>query len=261
MKIRQIRFFCLIIGFLQASCISQKKVTYFQSENDSTSLDLKFTNKIVVQPGDILSVSVSSLNAQASEMFNPHIGSGLSGQLQTIQTVAPQSALGYLVTDDGSITLPLVGKLPVSGLTVTEVSSLATKELNRYLEQPTVNVRMMNFKISVLGEVARPALYTIPNERITMPEALALAGDLTIFGKRDNILLIREVNGKKEFNRIDLTKRDLFSSSTYYLQPNDIIYVQPVKGKITASDRAVQVAPIIISGLSLAIVLLVNMMK
>jgi polysaccharide export outer membrane protein len=102
-----------------------------------------------------------------------------------------------------------------------------------------------------MGEVNRPSVYTIPNERITLPEALSLAGDLTIFGKRKNIMVIREVNGKREFGRVDLTKRDLFSSPYYYLHSNDVIYVEANTGKFTASDKTTQLLPIVISGLSL----------
>ena len=256
-------FVCVCFAF--ASCVSQKKVTYFQAgelEKDKQSIDSceKYIAKI--QPGDILSIPVSSISPEASAMFNPYqlYNSNVVSQ-QTTQSTSPNPATGYLVDDKGFITMPLIGKLQVGNLTTSQTTDMITVKLNKYLEQPTVNVRILNFKISVLGEVSRPAVYTIPNEQVTLPEAIAMAGDLTIYGKRENILLIRETNGKKVFNRIDLTKRDLFSSPYYYLRANDVVYVEPTKSKITTRDRSVQLAPIILSGLSLLTVLLVNLGK
>ena len=115
---------------------------------------------------------------------------------------------------------------------------------------------MLNYSVSVMGEVEKPSVYTIPNERITLPELISLAGDLTIYARRDNILVIREIDGQREFGRVDLTKRDLFNSPYYYLQPNDVVYVEPGKGKKTTSERSVQLAPTIISGISLLAVIL-----
>ncbi|TZF84458.1 polysaccharide export protein [Pedobacter sp. BS3] len=253
------------VGFALASCVSQKKVTYFQAGEpgkDKQSIDSCEKYIATIQPGDILSILVSSISPEASAMFNPYLpfSTNITSQ-QTVQSNSPGPATGYLVNEAGDITIPLIGKLKVAGFTTTEVTGRITAQLNKYLEQPTVNVRILNFKISVLGEVSRPAVYTIPNEQVTLPEAIAMAGDLTIYGKRDNILLIRETAGKKQFNRIDLTKRDVFRSPCYYLKTNDVIYVEPTKSKATARDRSVQLAPMILSGLSLLTVILVNLAK
>jgi polysaccharide export outer membrane protein len=256
----------LLISLIATSCISKKKINYFQANQtgkDLQSLDIDHKYIAKLQPGDILSILVSSLSPEASEMFNPYQLNlnSIASQQQTIQTTSPTPATGYLVNQEGFITLPMIGKVNVLGLTTEAATDLIVTKLNKYLEQPTVNIRILNFKISVLGEVNRPAVYTIPNEEVTLPEALAMAGDLTIYGKRNNVMLIRNVNGKREFNRIDLTKRDLFNSPYYYLQANDVLYVEPTKSKITSTDRTVQLAPIVLSALSVLTVLFVNYHK
>lgn len=241
-----------IIVTLATSCISQKDVTYFQAENEnkiSDKAEIKYQYISKIQMGDILGIMVSSLSPEASMMFNPY--PNIPGGIQTTQTNSPMAATGYLVDEEGFISLPLAGKLKVAGLNVKSATDQITEKLNQYLMQPTVNVRVLNFKVSILGEVARPSVYTVANEKITLPEALSLAGDLTIFGKRNNILVIREVEGKREFARVDITKRDFFDSPYYYLHSNDVIYVEPGKGRITSTDRTVQLAPMIISALSL----------
>jgi polysaccharide biosynthesis/export protein len=239
----------LVLCMMFSSCVSQKEVVYFQPdiiEGNVQNISQKHVSRL--QSGDILSIMVSSLSPEASAMFNPY---QLAAQQQNTQAATLTAATGYLINEEGYITLPLIEKVKLAGLSSTEATELLTKQLNKYLQQPTVNVRILNFKISVLGEVTRPALYTIPNEKITLPEAIALAGDLTIYGRRDNVQIIREVDGKRTFTRINLTRRELFNSPYYYLQANDVIYVEPTKSKVTSSDRTVQLIPIVLTGLSL----------
>lgn len=260
----RILFPVLLILALATSCVSQKEVTYFQAadlskDSGQVAVQEKYIRQL--QPGDILSILVSSLSPEASAMFNPYQMGNMSMQQQTTQTTAPTPATGFLIDEEGMIILPLVGKVKLAGLTTREASALLTKSLDKYLQQPTVNVRIINFKVSVLGEVARPSVYTIPNESITLPEALGLAGDLTIYGKRNNILVIRETEGKRAFNRVDLTKRDFFNSPYYYLHANDVIYVEPTAGRITSTDRAVQLAPVVLSGLSIVAVILTAFLR
>jgi len=250
----------LIVSF--SSCVSRQDVTYFQSssiENDSEQLEIARKYVATIQEGDILQIIVSSLSPEASAMFNPFPPQ--ANILQQSQTNNLPPANGYLVDPEGNISLPLVGKVQLKGLSTTSANDLITQKLNKFLQQPTVSLRILNYKVSVMGEVNRPSVYTIPNEQITLPEAISLAGDLTIFGKRNNILVIREIDGKRNFVRVDLTKRDLFSSPYYYLHANDVVYVEPTKGKVTSSDRTIQLAPIVISGLSLLTVLITTLVK
>ncbi|GAA4459012.1 hypothetical protein GCM10023189_32120 [Nibrella saemangeumensis] len=144
-----------------------------------------------------------------------------------------------------------MGKISVVGFSTAEASERILEKLKNFLKEPTVNVRNLSFRISVLGEVARPALFSIPNEQITLTEALGLAGDITIFGRRDNVMVIREENGKRIFSRIDLTQRDVFRSPFFYLHPNDVVYVEPTKARAANADRTNQLIPIVLSGLSI----------
>ena len=254
--------FYLLTTLLFSSCVSTKDVTYFQAaspEKDVEQLEIQNKYTARIQEGDIISVIVSSLSPEASAMFNPVMV--VPTPVQNTQTNNLPPANGYLIDQSGNIKLPLIGELKVARLTTKEATDLITQKLDKYLQQPTVNLRILNYKVSVMGEVNRPSVYTIPNEKITLPEALSLAGDLTIYGKRQNIMVIREVAGKREFARIDLTKRDVFASPYYYLHANDIVYVEPTKGKVTSSDRTIQLAPIVMSGLSLLVLIITNVTR
>ena len=240
----------LLFPALFASCVSQKEISYFQktdSHEDTIRIADNYTP--VIQPDDILSIYVNSLNPAASSFFNPYAGGvttqpeesallgstyNASSATRTAQSTAP----GFRVDEKGMIEIPLVGQLKVEGLTTSQARDKIRDLLKPFLKEPTVNVRFLNFKISVMGEVNRPSTYLIPNERITLPEALTMAGDLTIYGKRTNVMVMREVNGQKEFGTIDLTKRELFKSPYYYLHPNDVIYVEPGKGRRAQTDRS-----------------------
>ncbi|WP_186741639.1 polysaccharide biosynthesis/export family protein [Spirosoma utsteinense] len=240
---------CLIIGIF-VSCASPKKLVYFQGQTvgeDTVSIADQFIP--TVKKGDVLSIQVSSLNSEATIYFNP--SASASSNVTNTGANPLVNTPGYLVSNEGTIKIPLVGQLAVADLNTTEIADLITTKLKPYLKEPTVNVRNLNFRISVLGEVTRPSLFTIPNERITIPEALGLAGDLTIYGRRDNVLVIREEGKKRIFTRIDLTNRDAFRSPYYSLHPNDVIYVEPGKARATSVDRTYQLAPVFIGVLSL----------
>ena len=248
-----------LIAVVHSACVQTKEITYFQPKSLTSDIEKVNLNEqlvIKLQPGDIIKVFVNSLSPEANTMFN--IFPETQTQMNQVNSTIP--AIGFLVDSEGAIILPLTGKMIVGGLSPKDAADLISKKLEKYLEQPTVSVRLMNFKISVLGEVARPSLYSITNERVTLPEALSLAGDLTIYGKRQNVLIIREVDGKREFARIDLTQRDLFTSPYYYLRPNDIVYVEPLKGKLTSTSRAVQLAPIAISLLTFLTIITQNIL-
>ncbi|NDU98911.1 polysaccharide export protein [Spirosoma terrae] len=254
-RLRSVLFGCAVGSQLLTSCVSTKHLSYFQQEAGKADT-LNVANRYVpkIQPGDVLSVQVSSLNPEAAAFFNPYASFAVSERMPATNTISSTTPLpavnGYLVDNTGMIELPLLGKVNVTGKTVTEVKDQLRSSLKEYLKEPTVNVRNQNFRISVMGEVARPSLYTIPNEQITLLEALSLSGDVTIYGRRDNVLLIREENGKRSFNRIDLTRRDLFNSPYYHLHPNDVVYVEPGRVRAASADRTNQLLPIVLSGLS-----------
>ena len=203
-----------------------------------------------IQSGDILTVRVSSLSPEATAFFNPPSATMPLDRMMTPTMTSLPEITGYLVDQNGTLELPLIGKVKVGGLSTAQATDRIREELKTYLKEPTVNIRNQNFRVSVMGEVARPSLFTVPNEKITMLEALSLAGDITIYGRRDNVLLIREVNGLRTFTRIDLTNRELFRSPYYYLHPNDVIYVEPGRARVATADRTYQLLPIALSALS-----------
>ena len=237
------------------SCASTKELSYFQHGQNGADLvaaTARYTPTI--QPGDILSIQISSLNPEASTFFNPYtsfaVADRASQPIAANSTAPLQPVSGYMVDADGAVELPMIGKLSVKGLTVAQIRERVREPLREYLKEPTVNVRNLTFRISVMGEVARPSLFTVPNEQLTLLEALSLAGDVTIFGRRTDVLVIREENGQRKFGHVDLTRRDLFNSPYYYLHPNDVVYVEPSKVRAATADRTMQVAPIAISALS-----------
>lgn len=259
-KIVQGALVCALLAGFLSSCISPKQLVYFQpkpGELDTLALAARYEPKI--QSGDILTVQINSLNQEATAFFNPYVSFASADRLQ-VTSSSTNSQLpaqsGYLVDKSGNIELPLVGKIAVGNLTTVEARDRIREKVNPFLKEPTVNVRNQNFRVSVLGEVARPTLLNIPNEQITLPEVLGLAGDVTIYGRRDNIMVIRDENGKKTFAHLDLTKRDLFRSPYYYLHPNDVVYVEPGKARVASADRMYQLVPAVLSALSFLSIIL-----
>ncbi|WP_234736788.1 polysaccharide biosynthesis/export family protein [Tellurirhabdus bombi] len=241
---------------LLSSCVSQKEIAYFQNKGAGLpSQRIAISNRYtpVIQAGDLLSIYVNSINPEASSIFNPYAAAPLA--TPPTQTPETASSLGYLVDNQGKVSLPLLGKVTLAGLTTAQAREQIEEKLKAFLKEPTVNIRFLNYKISVLGEVTRPSMFTIPNEQITLLEALSLAGDITIYGRRDNVLVIRETNGEREFARVNLTKRDLFQSPFYYLHPNDVIYVQPGKARAASADRFYLLIPAVASVLSLVAII------
>ncbi|TLV02393.1 polysaccharide biosynthesis/export family protein [Dyadobacter luticola] len=230
------------------SCVSPKTIVYFQGDTTKFSTSPIVQNYVpTIQKNDMLSIIVGSLNAEANEIFNaPNRYASASASYGTMATAAVQP-FGYLVDSDGNIELPLIGKVKVEGLQIKVAADTLRSRLQLYLKEPSVTIRNINFKVSVLGEVRSPAVYNIPDEKITLPEVLSLAGDLTIYGRRNNVLIIREENGNRQYARVDLTSRDIFNSPYYYLHKNDVIYIEPAKVKINTTDRTLQLAPLVVS--------------
>jgi polysaccharide biosynthesis/export protein len=239
-----------------SACVSTKDAVYF---NNIGSTEIKGINQSlepIIQPNDLLSITISSLNPAASEVFNVSSSAAMRGMANATahSTVAP--VIGYLVDQEGNVQLPLLGKTKAAGMTKKNFQDGIRNQLvqRKLLIEPVVDIRYLNYKISVLGEVARPSVLTIPNEKITLLEALGLAGDLTIYASRNNVLLIREEEGNKKLVRIDLTTNELFTSPYYYLKSNDIIYVEPNKTKIQGASNVRQWLPVVFSGLTVMVI-------
>jgi polysaccharide export outer membrane protein len=211
-------------------------VPYFQDLARDSIVKQRINNfaPLTMQPGDLLGISVTSLNHDADLMFNYNLTNYnlLTGPGSSIDREAA-SAVGYLIDQDGNIKLPIIGLVKVAGYTTNEVSALIESRLQAYLSKPVVSARILNFKISVLGDVKVPGSFTIHNEKISITQALSLAGDLNTTALRKNVLLIREVDGTREYINIDLTSKNIFNSPYYYLKNNDVIYAQPNRVKVT----------------------------
>jgi polysaccharide biosynthesis/export protein len=245
--------YCFLLIPLLSACTNTGDAIYFSGSKGTEFVGSLESLEPVVQKNDLLSINVSSLNPQAAEIFNAYSTNTIRSA-NASNTVSPVT--GYLVDQDGYIQFPLLGKIKAAGLTKTALKNGIEDELMRrkLLLEPIVDIRYLNYKVSVLGEVARPSVLTVPNEKITLLEALGLAGDLTIYASRNNVLLIREENGKKKLTRIDLTTDELFTSPYYNLRSNDIIYVEPNKTKIASASAIRQWLPLAISSLTLIVV-------
>lgn len=250
----------MIITLLVSSCTSTRNVVYFYNAKDTTYMERQQTATTPIRPNDILGITVSSASPEASAMFNQPVSTNSRSSTATGNYT---EAGGYLVGTDGNIQMPVLGNVKAAGLTEAELKDhlmnliLATKQL----VDPVIEVRFLNFEVTVIGEVGRPTVITVPNEKISLLKALGLAGDLTIYGKRENVLLIREENGKRMIRHINLNSSDFFTSPYYYLQPNDVVYVQPNKARVASASRSQQLLPIIISTLSVIAIVIDRLVK
>jgi polysaccharide export outer membrane protein len=198
------------------------------------------------EANDIVEVDISSTSEEAALFFSKS-GSNIDRKY---------SGNTYQVAADGTIELPLIGPVVIADKTAPEAAELLRTKLLSYLREPTVNVRLVSFQITVLGEVEEPGVYDVPDAEITVLEALGYAGDLTIYGKRDNILIMRNTNGVKEYFRVNLSNTDFIESNQYYLHNHDVVYVQPSKGKTSADDNAYRILPLLLSSLTFIAVII-----
>lgn len=256
----------LSIFFISAglfSCSSSKKIKYFQDIPDSgqmKSLARAEYQEPAIQIDDIITILVQTVDPQATSMIN--LGNvpvpGTASAVGSASSLNQPVVAGYLVHKDGFVEVPVLGRIKLLGLTTSAAKDTVLKEAVKYYKDPTVIVRYANFKFSVTGEVAKPGVYITPNEKVSILDAISLAGDLTIFGKRENVLLIREnLDGSRTPYRINLQKSDIISSPVFYLRQNDVIYVEPSKSKAAATDVAqARTYTIIGAALSVLIVLI-----
>ncbi|WP_369765666.1 polysaccharide biosynthesis/export family protein [Flavobacterium sp. WC2429] len=217
-----------LMVLLLFSCASRKDVVYYQDIDSITNQEKTNSYEVKIQADDLLMITVFGEDPEIALPFNlksPTVSASSGGQ----------SPLSYLVDANGTIDFPVLGSLKVSGLTRSEMLKMLQDKIKVYIKNPIINLQITNFKVSVQGEVNAPGTYPIASNRITLIEALTMARDLTIYGKRNNILIIREVDGVKSYNRVDITKAGFINSPFYYLAQNDVIYVEPNKSKIGAA--------------------------
>ncbi|TLP77559.1 polysaccharide biosynthesis/export family protein [Maribacter sp. ACAM166] len=223
-----IPLFIVLLGLLISSCGSKKDVVYFQDAQDYETIVSNNTLNNTFKVDDLIGINVSTLDPTVSIPFNLVMGRQEGGFNQ------PQQ-LDYIVDKNGEIDFPVLGTIKILGYTPEETKILLKEKLKPYLKDPIINIRLRNFTVTVLGEVNRPGTYPVNGEQITVLEAIGLANDLGIKGKRDNVLVIRDFNGTKVYTRIDLTSKDVLNSPVYYLTQNDVVYVEPNNSAITSS--------------------------
>lgn len=242
------RLFLIVLISLSlfSSCASKKDLVYFQP--DSTQLVDSFgVNAPKLQAGDILVISVTADDVRASEPFN-QISPYQTGPVQATSLFVPT----YTIDQEGNIDYPKIGTIKLAGLTRVQAIDKLRDEVSKYIVNPGVNITIRNFRITVLGEVTKPGSFLIDNDRITILEAIGMAGDLTINGVRQNVMVIREQDGKKIEYRLDLTKRNALNSPVYFLKQNDVVYVEP-NGARVQSSKYTQNTSIFVSIASLII--------
>jgi polysaccharide biosynthesis/export protein len=247
----------LLVVFLLFSCKSREEMVYYQNIDALATTEKANSYEIKIQPDDLLTIIVSADDPETAIPFNlstisiPAAGAANAAQGQlTMQS--------YLVDAAGTIDFPTIGKLSVGGLSRSEIMQLLESKISKYIKNPIINIRVMNFKVSVQGEVNAPGTYPVSSDRITLIEAISMARDLTIYGKRDNILIIREVNGVKSYNRVDITKADFIHSPFYYLAQNDVVYVEPNKNRINGAAVGTNTGVIIsVSSLLITVITLI----
>jgi len=221
--------FLLAALISMTGCSSQRKIAYFNGINSasSDSIGKKFfkAHEAKIVSGDMLSITVSGLDPLAVAPYNlPLVSFAAPGSSQIYNSYTLQS---YLVDVNGDVNFPVLGSVRLGGMTKSQAINYIQDKLSKDLKNPIVTIQFLNYKITVLGEVLRPGLYSINNERVSILEALGLAGDMTVYGKRENVLLFRESDGKPEFVRLNLNTDEIFKSPYFYLQQNDVLYVEP----------------------------------
>jgi polysaccharide export outer membrane protein len=243
----------LILALNLTSCVNNKPLLYFPDLRDSNFVikNADFIPKI--QKGDILFIAVNSPDPQSSLLFSSVNNISVPGAASVPGATATP---GFLVEHDGSINFPKMGKIQAAGKTKFELAAEIQKGLVDYLKDPIVNIRFMNFKVTVLGEVAKPGTYTTPNDKLTILEAISLAGDLTGYGTRNTILLLRDSANITVSHRLNINDNSLFKSNFYYLQSNDVIYVEPRKTKALSTSQSIIIIPLVLSSITTLLVLL-----
>ena len=245
----------VVAAALFASCSTPNNIAYFQNKAVDQPEKIDKHAGIVIQPKDMLSIIVSSKNPELVVIFNLPVVSYQAGS-EIVSTGSGQRMMGYVVDNDGYIDFPILGQIKVAGLTRWELSELIKDKLlnGGYLSDVVVTVEFMNFKVSVIGEVNSPGTYGIEGDKVTILQAISLARDLTIYGMRENVSVIRERDGERIIYEINLCDVSMFNSPAYYLQQNDIVYVQPsgIKARqSTTDDKALRMTSIAISSGSL----------
>lgn len=243
----------ILLTLVSVSCVSKESMIMYQNIETYNDTDTQ-PYKTSVQPDDLLMIIVSAKDPITAQPFNLYSNLSVNPQDQAAGGQVQQQL--YLVDAQGNIEFPVLGKIQVGGKSREEIVADLKQQLSKYIVNPIINLRIMNYRITIKGEVRNPGTHVVTSERITLNEALALSGDLTIYGNRKNILVVREINGKRTSTRIDLTQADFINSPFYYLKQNDVVIVEPNKTQINSSAVGPNVQ-LALSGASILISLVI----
>lgn len=238
----------LVSAALLSACVSHKKITYFNNIADSEQGQINFPEPPVVllRANDVVEIEISSTSSETNQFFQ-RSGSDVDKEY---------AGNTYQIAKDGSIKLPLIGGVNIGGFDTDSAAVIIQSALLSYLQKPTVSVRLVSFRFTILGEVSRPGVYEVPTGQVSILEALGYAGDLTIYGMRENVMLIRNNENDKEYHRIDLNATNFMQSEYFYLKNNDVLYIEPSKGATSKDDNAYRILPLVISTLTFVVVLI-----
>ncbi len=237
-SISRLFLYFLFFSVACTSCRSYKDIPYFTDFPDTayrTSVQTQAFKSPVIKPDDLLNITIETIDPEITALLNSanavtqSVGSSVSPQMQAVS--------GYLVDKNGEVELPFAGKLKLAGYTTVEAREVVRTAMEKFVKAPMVNIKFSNFKVTVMGEVTRPAIYIMPTEKVTLFDALSQAGDLTIFGRRENVLVIRDtLDDQKNMIHLNLNSKNIINSPYFYLQPNDVVYVEPNEAKAASTD-------------------------
>lgn len=237
----------ILVLAIITGCSGIRKLTYFNDIAATTGVDsLQRMQQLKIQSGDILQITITTMDKEISQIFNPNIPASAS-----VSASGGGIEQGYLVDSAGYIALPVIGKINVKDKTTTAINDLVTQELDKTARNIFVSTRLVNFRVSVLGDVAHPGSFRIGAERASILDVLSMAGDLNLTAKRDDIMIIREINGIKTYTSVNLNDSQIFSSPYYYLRNNDVLYVKPGPDRKFATSKTIQLLPAIMGVISL----------
>jgi len=242
-----------VLAFLLlCSCASKRDLVYFSDLSAASVVSDPKKENVKIGENDLVSITVSSLSPESDRLFSGN---------QNVLADASAPKIGYRVNKQGNIRVPLIGDYTVKNLSLEEARLGITDQLSKQIKNPAVDVALLNFKVTVIGEVNKPSNFNIPDDKINLLEVLGLAGDMTVYGKRNNVLVIRTENGTKTMKRLDLNKQETLASPFFYMKQNDIVYVEPDKAKAFEYSQNTRILPIIIASISAVAVVLAVILK
>lgn len=253
MKVKNLYGICTLILLFASGCAARRNLVYFSDMANATTVVNPKNQEVRIAPNDLINVTMHSLSPESDNLFLN------KNALAAVYT--PMKVDGYKVNEDGTINLPIIGDIRIEGMTTAEAQRAITTELSKKVKEPLIDVQIVNFKITVIGEVSRPSTFVITDGKVNVLEALGMAGDMTVYGKRENVLIIRNDGDKKTLKRLNLNDKASFDSPYFYLRQNDIVYVGPDKSKAIEFSQNTRLMPIVIASISALAVLAAVVLK